>query len=183
MKQFVFVCAILGLAAIVTSSCQKQNDDRTASSVANKGGIPEGSPYLLASEPAGAKGVLNVKQAAKDGDDVLIVGRIGGQRDPFVKDRASFTIVDPSLKPCNERPDDDCKTPWDYCCESSDDLAKASVLVKVVDERGATVQTNARELLGVEPLHTVVVRGKAKRDADGNLIVLASRLHIRRNQP
>jgi hypothetical protein len=56
-------------------------------------------------------------------------------------------------------------------------------LVKFVDDGGKTLKQDARKLLGIEPLQTVVVRGKAKRDAEGNLTVLAAALHIRGTQP
>jgi hypothetical protein len=74
-----------------------------------------GRQYLLAEEPAGAKGVLEVHKQAKDGDVVVIIGRIGGRKKPITDDRAFFTIVDPSLKACNEKGDQDTETPWDFC--------------------------------------------------------------------
>src|SRR5947209_16899127 len=70
----------------------------------------EGAKFLLSSEPAGAKGVIEVRKQA-DGETVTVVGRIGGKKKPFVT--AGFFLVDPLLKPC----DDDCG--WDYCEESS----------------------------------------------------------------
>jgi hypothetical protein len=47
-------------------------------------------------------------------------------------------------------------------------------LIKIVDENGSLVKTNAQELLDVKELSTVVVKGTAKRDDAGNLTVLAS---------
>src|SRR5262245_59466740 len=82
--------------------------------------------YFLASEPTGAKGVQELKQQVKDGDEVVVVGRIGGSVKPFTG-RAAFTIVDVSFKPCNEIEGDNCSTPWDYCCDPPDELAKGTV--------------------------------------------------------
>ena len=137
-----------------------------------------GRAYRLDAEPAGAKGVQAVRQDAKDGDEVVVVGRIGGSAKPFTG-RAAFTIVDPVLKHCAENPDDACPTPWDYCCVSKDDLAKATVLVKVADDQGKTRPEDARAFLGLKELQTVVVRGKAKRDDAGNLTVAAAGLFVR----
>src|SRR4051812_30404773 len=137
-----------------------------------------GRAYRLDAEPAGAKGVQEVRQDAKDGDEVVIVGRIGGSTKPFTG-RAAFTIVDPVLKHCGENPGDTCSTPWDYCCVGKEDLAKATVLVKVVDENGKTRPEDARTFLGVKELQTVVVHGKAKRDEAGNLTVAAAGLFVR----
>src|SRR5262245_24309068 len=114
--------------------------------------------FRLASEPAGAKGVSEVRKAAgRDGDEVVVVGRIGGRAKPFVEGRAAFTIVDPALKPCGE--DEGCPTPWDYCCVANEDLAAATVLVRFVTADGQPVAQGARDLLGVKELQTVVVRG------------------------
>ena len=111
---------------------------------------------------------------------MLIVGRVGGSAKPLVAGRAAFTIVDLSLTPCNEKAGDECPTPWDYCCDAPDEIAKASAMIKFVDEQGKTLQHDAGDLLGVKPLQTVVVRGKAKRDEDGNLTVVATGLYVRR---
>ena len=174
-----WLVALLGLAII--GGCQKAGNSGSGES--SSGGGSESSQYLLADEPVGARGVLEVKGDVKDGDVVLVVGRVGGRVDPFVKGRASFTIVDPSLKSCSDRPGDNCETPWDYCCEHPNDLARATLFVKFTDEEGKAVERDARELLGIKPSQTVVVRGKAKRDADGNLTVLASALYARGNTP
>ncbi len=59
-----------------------------------------GPKFLLAAEPAGAKGVIDVRKEAKDGDEVVVVGQVGGDKQPFTEGRASFLIVDPSLQAC-----------------------------------------------------------------------------------
>jgi hypothetical protein len=134
--------------------------------------------HVLTAEPAGAKGVADVRKAAKDGDDVVVVGRIGGAKQPWIEGRAAFSIVEPSFKSCSDREDDNCDTPWDYCCDSLETLREGMATVKVVDAQGATVAVDARKL-GLRELQTVVVRGKAKRDEHGNLTVLASGLFVR----
>jgi hypothetical protein len=138
----------------------------------------DGSEYLLTEEPAGAEGVIAVRNAAVDGDDVVIVGRIGGSANPWIDGRAAFSIVDGSLKACSDIEGDHCSQPWDYCCETPQ-LPEAMALIKVVDKDGQLVKSAAKNLLNVQELSTVVVQGKAQRDDDGNLIVLASGLFIR----
>jgi hypothetical protein len=135
--------------------------------------------YVLSAEPNGAKGVKDVREGAKDGDEVVVIGRVGGAKNPIVKDHASFTIVDPSLTPCSEKEGDNCPTPWDYCCNTREDLARATLMVKFVDERGKTLAKDAQSLLGIQPLQTVVVQGHAQRDGDGNLTVVADKLFVR----
>jgi hypothetical protein len=139
-----------------------------------------GKQFLLDKEPKGAVDVLALRKDAKDQQDIVVVGRIGGRVNPWVKGMAAFPIVDRSLTPCNEMAGDTCKTPWDYCCEA--DLPKATVLVMFMDESGKVIKKDARELLQVKELQTVVVTGKAKRDKAGNVTVLAAKLHIRPNE-
>jgi hypothetical protein len=146
---------------------------------------PPGSPpadgdrYLLSEEPAGARGVKNVRERARDGDEVVVVGRIGGDARPWVEGRAAFWIVDPTLKSCKET-DDACPTPWDFCCTPRDEMREVMATVKIVDEKGQTVPVGAQKLLGLKELQTVVVHGRARRDDKGNLTVLADGLFVRR---
>lgn len=133
---------------------------------------------ILATEPPGALGVRDARASARDGERIVVVGRIGGDVKPWVEGRTAFVIVDSSLKPCNEIPGDDCPTPWDYCCDT-DRLAAAKATVKFVDEKGRILAGSAQENLGVTELQTVVVQGTAKRDEAGNLVVLAQGLFVR----
>lgn len=135
-----------------------------------------GEEYKLAEQPKDAADVKAVRDEAKDQDDVTVVGRIGGRVNPWIKGAAAFSIVDRSLTPCNEIEGDTCKTPWDYCCES--DLAQATVLVMFVDADGKLVKQDARELLGVKELDTLFIEGKAKRDKQGNVTIMASKVFV-----
>jgi hypothetical protein len=177
MRKLIPSAFVVVIASLVTAGCQRSDEPPTAG--ADTRGTRQTSHYLLTEEPGPAKGVLDLKQQARDGDLVVVIGRVGGRVEPFVKGRTSFTIVDPSLKTCSEREGDNCPTPWDYCCERKEDLARATAFVKFVDEAGNTLEQDAREALGIEPMQTVVVCGRAKRDADGNLTVLASGLYVR----
>jgi len=113
---------------------------------------------------------------AKDRADVVVVGRIGGRKSPWVKGAAAFSIVDRSLTPCNEIEGDTCTTPWDYCCES--DLPQATLLVMFNDAQGKLVKKDARPLLGVKELDTIFIQGTVKRDKTGNVSILASKLYL-----
>ena len=139
----------------------------------------DGTPYLLTEEPADAQEIIAARASAQDRQTVAVVGRIGGSADPWVKGRAAFSIVDLSLTSCSDMEDHQCKVPWDYCCET-DELAAATALVKVVDAEGKLLHADARQLLKLSELQTVVVRGTAQRDDAGNLTLLASGIFVRR---
>ncbi len=143
--------------------------------------LPDGidaSVYALSAEPDGAHNVIAARDAVQDDQDIVILGRIGGGENPWVEGRAAFSIVDPSLRACSDIPGDDCPVPWDYCCET-DKLPTSMALVTIVDEEGQVIKADARALLDVKELSTVVVKGKAKRDDAGNLTVLASGVYIK----
>jgi hypothetical protein len=174
MRLVTLFVGLVALAAIVGCG----TNPGPASSNPSLAAAPDGR-YLLAEAPADAKPVVEVRKDAKDGDEVTITGRIGGAVDPWVKGRASFSIVDPSLVPCSERPGDTCETPWDYCCDS-DVLAQSMATIKFVDDQGQTVAQDAKTLLGLKELQRVTIRGQAKRDEAGNLVVLAKGIHVQK---
>jgi hypothetical protein len=160
------------------SGCGSSGDLSKPGASSAPSAVPD-ARYVLSEEPAEAKTVIEARKDAKDGDDVTITGRIGGDVDPWVKGRAAFLIVDPSLVPCSERAGDSCTTPWDYCCDT-DRLAESKATIKFVDEGGQALATDARQLLGVKELERVTIRGKAKRDEAGNLTVLARGIYVKR---
>lgn len=173
-RSHVWFATVLG-AGLAAAGCSSSNDTPGA-----KGAHAElaanQAKYVLATEPSGAKGVVEVRQASKDGDEVVVLGRIGGSKAPFVDGIAAFTIVDPGLSPC--KPDCGCPTPWDYCCDPGE-LLTHKATVKIVGDGGAPLEVDARDLLGAKELATVVVRGRAKRDEAGNLTILADGLYVR----
>ena len=176
MKRHVITIAGSILASLLIG-CSQEATVPTASERAMP--IVNRSKFLLTVEPVAANDVIKVRENSSDGDDVVIVGRIGGSQNPWIEGRAAFSIVDGSLKACSDIEGDNCPTPWDYCCETSK-LATATALVKIVDERGDLVKADARELLQIKELSTVVVQGKAKRDDAGNLTVLASTVYVKK---
>lgn len=64
----------------------------------------DGSKYIAAAEPADSRHVIDLRKDAKDGEAVVIVGRVGGMKKPVVEGRAAFLIVDLSLKACAADP-------------------------------------------------------------------------------
>ncbi len=134
------------------------------------------SQYVAESEPAGAMPVGEARQTVQDDQAVTLVGLIGGSSKPFIDGIAAFTIVDAKVPYCAA--EEGCPTPWDYCCET--DAVKENIAtIKIVDDAGNPVAQDARELLNVKELSTVVVQGKAKRDDQGNLSVAASKIFVR----
>ena len=169
--------SLLAIAALAAAGCT-QNSSQSDNTAGPSTTSIDGSAYVLSNEPAGAAPVIAVREQSKDGDEVVLVGRIGGSANPWIEGRAAFSIVDPSLKACSDIPGDECPKPWDYCCEATR-LPSSTALIKFVDDKGRPLQADARKLLSLKELQTVVVSGKAQRDAAGNLTVLATGLYVR----
>jgi hypothetical protein len=157
-----------------------QESSTTTPQASNSASAVDGSKYLLDTEPEDVKGVIKVREEAKDQDDVVIVGRIGGSEVPWIEGMAAFTIVDPLTKHCGELGDDGCPKPWDFCWGDRKKLSSSTALIKVVDENGSPVKADARGLLNVKELTTVVVKGKAQRDDAGNLTILATGVYVKK---
>lgn len=168
----VAACFIVGCGNATTTPETNSSTETTTTEPAVTTNV------LLTSEPAGAKEVIDARKSAKNDEEVILVGRIGGSENPWVDGRAVFSIVDNSLKACSDIPGDSCEKPWDYCCET-DKLPTSMALIKVVDDQGTLIKEDARKLLNLKELQTVVVKGKAQRDDAGNLTVFANGIFVR----
>jgi hypothetical protein len=101
------------LGSLLVFGCG-QGGNHPEPSAGGGGSLSSAGPFVLDTEPAAAKGVIEVKEAAKDGEEVVVVGRIGGTLKPFTDNLASFTIVDPSLKSCLDKGETDAEAPWEF---------------------------------------------------------------------
>jgi hypothetical protein len=142
-----------------------------------RGPLPIG--FFADKQPENAKDVSEARKsgALKAGDEVVLRGRVGGSKDPFVAGRAVLTLVGRGLKACNENPDDACTMPWDYCCETKEDILANSVTVQVLDAKGQILRTDLKGRRGVKELSELVVVGKVA-SADGSAVVVnATAIH------
>lgn len=167
----------LSIAAFTLTGCGSSSlePDATAVTAASL----DGSKYLLNEEPDGAVGVIAARETAKDGDAVVIVGRIGGAANPWIEGRAAFMLLDASklMVAIGEDSGED-ELCMDDCCAA--ERAGCTTLVKVIDADGKLVPADSRQLLGLTSDDMVVVRGKAKKDDSDNFTVLADAIYIRR---
>jgi hypothetical protein len=162
------------VVAAIAAGCGQGGQQGKDTERSDPAALAEGKKYLLDKEPAGARGVLQTRKESKDGDEVVMVGHIAGSKKPFVEGRASFSLLDLSIKPCPA--DEGCPTPWDCCCTPTEELRAATAQVRFAGSDGKTLPIGAREMLGIKELSVVVVKGRASRDEKGNLTVVASGL-------
>ena len=159
---FVLVC----LSFVVVAGCGGD----APKSVTPAAVSPELAKLALATKPAGAVSVVDARKGGA-ADSCAVSGRIAN----VVAGFAVFTLMDSSLPYCGEKnKEDGCKTPWDYCCESSDTRTANSLLVEVRDAKGKPV---AGSLGDLRLLDAVTVVGKLTKDEHGNHVLLATGWH------
>ena len=131
---------------------------------------PSLQAIVLKADPGAAEHVKAAK-AAGARDKVTVTGRIAD----VVGGLAVFRLMDVAIPYCGEKnPEDHCKTPWDYCCESKETILASSLLVEVRGDDGKPIATPA--LPDLRLLDLVKVRGKMVTDDHGNQALLADGL-------
>ncbi len=173
MKTQTFKLGAVLLAACFASGCGASS---TTLSSTSKNAEPSSTTsdskrYILSVEPSEATGVIQFRGESKEGQVVYVRGLIGGGLKPWVDGRAAFVLVDEDLDIACAEPD---------CPSCRAELAAACTMVKFVDDQGQPLKTDARNLLGVKDMQSVVVRGLAKRDEAGNASIVADGIFLRR---
>ena len=138
---------------IVVSGCNEASTEQT-SKAANAAEQTQPNAWLLTSAPEGAVSITEAKVNGKEGDTMVIRGRIGGRKSPISTESAVFTVVDLGLSYCGQHEDDSCGTPWDYCCETPSTITNNSATVQIVGE--GIVNPNAA---GLEALDEIILVG------------------------
>src|SRR3712207_479211 len=75
-----------------TSPAARQPNGKVPAAAASAEPLPAG--LVLAESPSGAKDVADVRKTAKDGDTVVVRGRVGGREHPFTEGRATLVLMD-----------------------------------------------------------------------------------------
>ncbi|MGP1345362.1 MAG: hypothetical protein ACTS3F_01665 [Phycisphaerales bacterium] len=150
-------------AALSITGCSNESPSQPEGSNAGSSGAQASSQsdpakaWILTSAPAGDVGIVAAKDSAKEGDSLILRGRIGGRMEPISDESPVFTIVDLSLPHCGEKAHDSCPSPWDYCCDTPETITAHSATVQLVDAEGRTIDTGAG--LALDPLDEVIVVG------------------------
>lgn len=170
MRVQVMTLVAFAVMACGLSACGESSKPAGSTSAAT--GSSAGSPaWVLAAMPEGAVDVAAAKPTLKEGDTVVVRGRIGGRRDPVSAESAVFVMMDPAIPSCDAKGDDHCSIPWDYCCETPETISANIATVQVVDASGTPVASSV-EAFGFHPLDTVVVVGTVGARPDPKVLTI-----------
>ncbi|MGB0716324.1 MAG: hypothetical protein ACPGXK_10625 [Phycisphaerae bacterium] len=171
------------LALIMLAGC-KQENQKEQNPVAGKpkmsesgtaaAGLPAG--LLVSQNLPNPKSVAEVKADATITGDVVIAGRIGGNKQPFVEGLAMFMLADNVMKTCDEKHGDACPTPWDYCCEPEESLKANLAMIQVVGDDGKPIRTGLESKL--KPSARVTIAGKVASREGGSLLINAEKIYV-----
>jgi hypothetical protein len=165
MSSFKFLTASICLALL--AGCTQQPQIST-----------EGKRFVFAEEPAGAQGILDYRESKPEAGDVSLIGRVGLETLKWSNQSAMFVITDPSeaLDPgqhvCN---DENC--PF---CKAKAAGHPSRAIVMLIGDNGQVPAIAAKKLLPLEEGQTVVVSGRAEINEQGDLVVHAKGLYVRR---
>ncbi len=173
----MFVLAVLAAAMMV--GCGKSDDTEEAegSGAASTASLPAG--LFLAAAPGEPVAVKHVKAQAREGDDVVVRAVVGGEVNVFVDGRAIMKVIDTEMKNLCLSEDDSCRTPWDYCCSTTEELQPHRATVRVVDAKGKTLKIGLKGVGQIEEMKTLVVKGVvAKGSGEKNLVINARGIYV-----
>lgn len=172
MLNRLFACAF---ALIFVTACGK-ND---APQVTVEPGVNL-NEFFTSTAPPDAAEIHVARESAEPGAEITLQGRVMGRSKPFVDGRAAFVLGDRTLlTPCNEKPDDECDTPWDVCCDSAENKRKGPETIQIVGDDGRVISENLRGMNGVLELSKLTVHGTVAEGSSAEaLIVNATEIYV-----
>ncbi len=167
---FTLVCLVL------VGCSDAGNGKPSANAPAFTDSLP--ADIFVSSKIDGAKSVTELKKDAKEGDEVIIRGVVGGAVDPFVANRAMVSLIDYTVVSCKDN-GESCPTPWDYCCTPQEELTQARATIQVTGSDGFPLKVGLSAGQKIKPYDVIIVRGKVgPRPSAEVLVVNAEAIHV-----
>lgn len=157
----------LPLLALLFAGCSAEAADTSMDGIPKTPPSAAAKALMLAADPGEAEGVVDAKITGEV-DAITVTGRIR----KIAKGFFAFTLMETEVPYCGERNAEDCKTPWDYCCEDGPTITANSLAVEARDASGKAIATPA--LPDLRHLDAVKVTGKLTVDEHGNHTLLAT---------
>src|SRR3954466_11503024 len=100
MKSILLASSLL-LAGVVIVGCDRAKPtpaQPTPKPTADAATFP--AALFLDKAPEGVQELLAAKKSAKVGDEIVLRGRVAGQKEPLAANRAIVTLLDSAVPPC-----------------------------------------------------------------------------------
>jgi hypothetical protein len=167
----------LALALGLASCSDKPEEAQAPTTSENAAGL---ASLLVTEAPADALSIAKLRTTAKVGDEVVFSGKIIGNTTVLIDGRAIMVMGDPKkITSCDLMHGDNCKTPWDVCCDDHDVIKNSIVTVQVVDADGKPMKQGFRNVGGIKELTNLVVSGKVAEGSNGaNMLISATSLFV-----
>ena len=124
--------------------------------------------------------VIEAKQFNTPSKEIVVNGFIGGLRNPFALNRASFVLGDNRLETCDKKPDDHCPTPWDACCEDRNKIIEGTINIQFIDKNGSVLRGSLYDVHGLKPGIQIQVQGMVDNESTMEaMLVNAKRIIIK----
>lgn len=169
-------CLILAAVCAALTNCKEKPAGSAARSAV---GIALDA-YFTATPPPSPSPISVARSSAKPGDQITLTGLVMGRDQPFVDGRAAFILGDKTvLTPCNEKPGDNCETPWDACCDTNEDKQRATATIQLLGTDDRVLKTGLKGLGGLKELSVVTLTGTVdKASTPEALIINATQIHV-----
>ena len=148
------------IAILILCNCGEYNDEKEYKKENEydiKANLPKG--FITNKDLGIASSILDTKKNKLTNKTILLSGYIGGRREPFTKGRASFVVIDNSIKKCDEIKGDNCPTPWDACCEDRRTILSSTLTVQIIDENSSLLKGTLKDVDGLQPGKRIKVLG------------------------
>ena len=176
-KRLLLPAALLGL--LLLTGCYGESGG-TPITTPTQTAVTLPAGLFVDAAPEGALDVTVVKDSAKEGDTVIVRGKVGGTMEPFAAGRAAVVLgSEVSIQSCEVREGDGCETPWDYCCMTREALTAGTLTVQVLGADGRPLKASLQGANGIDHLTVLVVKGTVgKRPDPAVLVVNAEAIYV-----
>ena len=173
---------ILSALCLALPNCTKQTANTTGTPTVNAALL---EPFFTTQAPPSPGQIHLLRTTAKPGDTVTLTGLIMGRERLFVEGAAAFILGDRSLlNPCDENPGDECKTPWDTCCNSPEEHQLGTATIQLTGPDGRVLKQGLKGVHGLTELSVVTLTGTVDKSSTPEaFIVNATQLHVSTRQP
>jgi len=126
---------------------------------------------FVTTPPPNAVGVGEARRAAREGQPIVVRGRIGGMAKPIANKYAMFLLTDLSLELCK----DGCAAP---CKVPKEQVLAGTATVQVADSGGRPMKVSVEGRNGLRPLAEVVVKGTVGKLDQNVMIINAQNIFV-----